>query len=89
MGKAAALVPEIYDLLGLEGSIIRQPCENRWTDRHPGTDSLTWIFSPLLTNGIHMPGEIFISAGFQATGCDAVVAKKPPIPLPLSQGAEI
>ena len=62
MGKAATLVAEIYDPLGLEGSIIRQSCENRWTDRHPSIYRLTWIFSPLLTNGIHMPGEIFISA---------------------------
>lgn len=65
MGKAATLIAEIYDPLGLEGSIIRQSCENRWTDRHPSIYRLTWIFSPLLTNGIHMPGEIFISTAFQ------------------------
>lgn len=34
-GKAATLIAEIYDPLGLEGSVIRQPCENRWTDRQP------------------------------------------------------
>lgn len=65
MGKAATLAAEIYDPLGLEGSIIRQPCENRWTDRHPGVHRLTWIFSLPLANGIHMPGEIFISAASQ------------------------
>lgn len=65
MGKAATLIAEIYDPLGLEGSIICQSCENRWTDRHPSIYRLTWIFSPLLANGIHMPGEIFISTAFQ------------------------
>lgn len=33
--KRPERIAEIYDAAGLEGSVIRRPCENRWTDRRP------------------------------------------------------